>query len=279
MISSEHLREFAKVTRDEWENRWKQSIPADYVDDVVQELSVQYVTRPFFREVIDTHPDKSYRAALIRFRVKKIFGEYLDADRLADNQETYSVESVKEVFKGTSTNKHLVDLMPLAMIELGERHAPYFGALHQRYKLGIKPPPGPPRDALKNAHVAITEEINQLSRGDWVFRDGPQLRDAVGADNRAAKGGTGDPTGMVALALMNASAEDREGFFDESGPGVREVKIPGPSNDPGLNLFDPEMQGVERLDMYRSWVFPDLYPKERPACRDNWSDEESGDYR
>lgn len=40
---------------------------------------------------------------------------------------------------------------------------------------------------------------------------------------------------------------------------------------PVISLFDIT---VTRNDMYRSWVFPEGYPDERPARIDNWSAED-----
>lgn len=40
------------------------------------------------------------------------------------------------------------------------------------------------------------------------------------------------------------------------------------------NIFDGALNGGGRTTMYRSWVFPDVYPDERPAMTQNWSDEE-----
>lgn len=40
---------------------------------------------------------------------------------------------------------------------------------------------------------------------------------------------------------------------------------------PVISLFDIT---VTRNDMYRSWVFPEGYPDERPARIDNWPAED-----
>lgn len=40
------------------------------------------------------------------------------------------------------------------------------------------------------------------------------------------------------------------------------------------NIFDGQFNGLARGSMYRAWVFPDVFPEERPAMIPNWSDEE-----
>jgi len=37
------------------------------------------------------------------------------------------------------------------------------------------------------------------------------------------------------------------------------------------NIFDPQFSGMPHIDMYRSWVFPDLFPKEKQPLLRNWS--------
>lgn len=43
-------------------------------------------------------------------------------------------------------------------------------------------------------------------------------------------------------------------------------------------IFDGLLNGMPRIDMYRSWVMPELYPQERPARIDNWSDDDREAY-
>lgn len=40
------------------------------------------------------------------------------------------------------------------------------------------------------------------------------------------------------------------------------------------NIYDSQFNGLARGMMYRAWVFPDVFPDERPAMLQNWSDEE-----
>ena len=40
------------------------------------------------------------------------------------------------------------------------------------------------------------------------------------------------------------------------------------------HIFDSKFNGMARSEMYRSWLTPDLFPHERPACVWNWSEED-----
>lgn len=44
------------------------------------------------------------------------------------------------------------------------------------------------------------------------------------------------------------------------------------------DIFHGALSSAPRVNMYRSWVFPDLYPNERPCQLGNWSDEDLWDY-
>lgn len=40
------------------------------------------------------------------------------------------------------------------------------------------------------------------------------------------------------------------------------------------HIIDPGFTGSPRSEMYRSWVYPDIFVNERPAVLANWSDED-----
>jgi len=44
------------------------------------------------------------------------------------------------------------------------------------------------------------------------------------------------------------------------------------------DVFHGALSSAPRIDMYRSWVFPDLYPNERQPVLKNWSAEDLWDY-
>ena len=41
-------------------------------------------------------------------------------------------------------------------------------------------------------------------------------------------------------------------------------------NDEIDSIFSGALSGAPRIEMYRSWVYPDLYPDEKPARLENW---------
>lgn len=41
-----------------------------------------------------------------------------------------------------------------------------------------------------------------------------------------------------------------------------------------MNIFDPDLSGITRVDMYRAAVMPELYPNEKPMRIQNWCAED-----
>ena len=44
------------------------------------------------------------------------------------------------------------------------------------------------------------------------------------------------------------------------------------------DIFSGALNSAPRIDMYRSWVYPDMYEDEREAVLDNWSDDDLENY-
>lgn len=44
------------------------------------------------------------------------------------------------------------------------------------------------------------------------------------------------------------------------------------------DLFSGALNSSARIDMYRSWLYPELYPDERPAVLHNWTAEDKEMY-
>jgi hypothetical protein len=40
------------------------------------------------------------------------------------------------------------------------------------------------------------------------------------------------------------------------------------------DIFDGALNGMPGIEMYRAWVFPDMYPDERQPVLSNWSAED-----
>ena len=43
-------------------------------------------------------------------------------------------------------------------------------------------------------------------------------------------------------------------------------------------IFDSLLNGMPAIDMYRSWVIPELYPHERQPQLQNWTDDDREAY-
>lgn len=39
-------------------------------------------------------------------------------------------------------------------------------------------------------------------------------------------------------------------------------------------IFDPEFSSLVHSDMYRAWVHPDVFPRERQPVLQNWGEDE-----
>lgn len=44
------------------------------------------------------------------------------------------------------------------------------------------------------------------------------------------------------------------------------------------DIFHGALSSAPRIDMYRSWIFPDMYPEERQPVLKNWPDEDLADF-
>lgn len=263
MITPKLLSEFRRSASQIHERSWSSAVSADQVEDVVQELAYNYLAKPHFRSILDSCKNAGHRYSIIKPLLHSLFAETCADERLATNQETYSIESVKDFFKGRSENKHLLALMPEALQDLETRHAPYAESLKSRYFYGIVPEQGADQTRLRDAHRVITDEVNRLNRGDWVFRDGPSLSNAVPAEERKGKGATSDPTADMALAVM-ASVEAREVFYGEDETySIPVRRITEPTPNPAWSIFDDDFRDMPGVHSYRASVFPELYPNER----------------
>ncbi|GAB4588692.1 hypothetical protein [Nocardia sp. IFM 10818] len=40
------------------------------------------------------------------------------------------------------------------------------------------------------------------------------------------------------------------------------------------DIFEAEFNGTGGIEQYRSWVFPDLHPNEKPARLENWPNQD-----
>lgn len=262
MITTQQMNEFATAASVAWGKRWKYSVPSSHIDDVAQDLGLRFLEDSTFREVVKSCRNSRHRVSILVTRAHELFGEIREGSLVANNRVLYSVSSVKELLKGRSSNKQLLDLLPEAMDRLRERHEPYAEVIESRYGRSEVPNTKTAENCLMNAHIAITGEINRANRRQAETHNGPSMKHAVPPEERKAKGGSSDPTYEMAMGVMS-SDEAREAFYVEEPLPVPHKEITGGSSNPAWNIFDHEFMGMPGLDSYRASVYPDLYPNER----------------
>lgn len=261
-------------------------------EDVVQELWAWYLERPY----VIRRFDEMDRTEALKYATKQannIYSADVKASYIASGSVTYSSDAVKAALKGTSEHWDLERLLPLGMDALRRRYIEFADALEGRYRDNKVPATNAESQVLKRAHQAITEEINQIHRDELVAWDKNKLKAdrELDPDLRQQQGDTGDPTGNIALTLMD-NPEEREAFYapddfqcdskvipvvTELGEATQRVftqrYVPTAEDAaPWLNIFDSVFQAMPRLDLYRANVYPDLYPHERITNPSRWLD-------
>lgn len=244
---------------------WKWKIAE--ADDITNDLWAWYLSRP------DSLADLAEQEEPVQiYRLKRTGNRILAEQALSldvfNGKRLYSSEAVKDALKGRSTNKYLLRLIPEAMRELEESNPGYAEALRSRYGDEDEEYDS---DQLSEAHRRLTAEVNLrvITEDD---HDGPGSRNAVYPELRKPTGGVSDPTYLAVMAL-DADPEARAEFYDES-LGIS-VGAASESNDVSTqSLFDSTFNGAGRIEMYRRWMVPDLYPHELDPVLNNWSDEE-----
>lgn len=182
---------------------WKQDHSG--VDDLVNDLWAWYLERPgtqrkmdvlAFYEAVET----ARRAAL----------QMLSKQQLSSNEfngrNLYSSDAVKDALKGESTNRYLLDILPLAIESLGNQNEDYAEEIRKRYDDGIVPPQGK-HVKLVRAVKSLTEHVNIIAitagvDSDGNVSEGPGSRHAVFPEIRKPLGDTSDPTGNIAVMLI-----------------------------------------------------------------------------
>ncbi|SIG98560.1 Uncharacterised protein [Mycobacteroides abscessus subsp. abscessus] len=187
---------------------WDES---QYLDDLAQSMWVWYLESPGtqrqFANLLAEGQIPLVRNLANHAAVQILVDESIEND-LSNNKIVYSTESVKDALKGRSTNKYLHDLIPLALQlvqqrddELEDRgsYRGYAEAIRSRYTDGLVPK-GSDADRLTKAHKTVAVEVNNLN----LSFDGGTLGSChrIPAEQRKRKGQYGDPTGDVAMALI-----------------------------------------------------------------------------
>lgn len=181
---------------------WDES---QYLDDLTQSLWVWYLERPSvqtqFAQLIEDD-----QTPLVRNLANKAAEQLLSEERyelnLFEDKSLYSSDSVREALRGESTNKYLIGALPVALKSVDEHNPLYAEAIRERYDDDVNYPPGSAgQKRLVRAVKSLTEEVNAMYIADDV--KGIGSKDVMFPEQRKRKGQHGDPTGDVAMALID----------------------------------------------------------------------------
>lgn len=214
------------------------------VDDLAQELWVQILESPATQEILSNKSARDQMNLLARMGHRTAARYRNDSARFS-NQVRYSVDDIKDALTGRSLWPEIVDDIALGMDALRGRNASYADAI-EMYLSDTRPTGEVFRKRLQRAIEALTDETNAAVR--QLF-DGAIPTNAVTEDE------------YVASPFRTAS----------DGPGSKRRTFPKDVNN-SKSIFDAEFNAIPGIDMYRSWVEPEMYPDERPARIENWTE-------
>lgn len=190
------------------------------LDDLVQELWVWYLERPSVKRKL-CRLSEPEQITTVKMHAHQIISEKVLSGNVSTGKVVYSVDSVKEALKGRSTNKHLLDLLPLAMrqvqkrddaIEDSGKYRGYAEAIRSRYEDNVVPPQGKDHHKLSHAVKALTDEVNVLYL--TTNAEGVGCRSSVFPESRRKTGVHGDPTANIALTLIE-NPDVRDAYLEE----------------------------------------------------------------
>ncbi|ACE79979.1 hypothetical protein Pukovnik_53 [Mycobacterium phage Pukovnik] len=190
---------------------WKQD--ESQADDLVNDLWVWYLERPATQRKMEA---LSFNEAVVTARIaalQMLSGQQLSANEF-NGRNLYSSDNVKDALLGVSTNRYLVDILPLAMKALSGKNEDQAEAIRSRYDDGIVPSK---KDGaamlLSRAVKSLTEHVNIIAitagvDADGNVTEGPGSRHSVFPETRKARGADhSDPTADMAIGLIEGGDE------------------------------------------------------------------------
>ncbi|AGR46467.1 hypothetical protein ODIN_52 [Mycobacterium phage Odin] len=188
---------------------WETDVSAD---ELIQELWVWYLGSPSIQNRIDGLSEGE-AVLYVRRQCFNILSGDAKAKDLFEARSHYSSDNVKDALMGTSTNRYLVDILPLAMEALGKQNEGYAEAIKVRYEDGVVPVSRSKEQvALSRAIKSLTQHVNIIAitagverdaKGKVVVKDGPGSKHAIFPDIRKTQGdGHSDPTATIAMLLI-----------------------------------------------------------------------------
>lgn len=222
---------------------WKGNFNRDELSDLINDLWQWYLERPSVRNKLD-NADSSLFQALARKHAITLLSMEANKYDVFSGRVMYSSEAVKAALSGEPQHKYLLEILPVAMDRLVERHEQYADALKRRFIDGIIPKQGTEAQRVTNAVKALTEEVNVIalttrakqhegpgSRKKIVFREDDDDFDGEGGEyvevdetkeggggldpaSIRGKGTHGDPTGNLALALIEKPELREDAYYE-----------------------------------------------------------------
>lgn len=187
--------------------------------ELINELWAWYLASPYIQKTLDSLSE----GEAVKYARKQAFNiltkEIKDRD-LFGSRTIYSSDSIKDALLDRSSNRHLKDILPVALRNLDNKNPGYAEAIRARYTDGEIPSQGSGAVKLSRAMKALTEQVNitALVAGSFDSRNhsGPKLRHAVmDPELRTSGGQHSDPTANMALALLT-HPQMREEYLHET---------------------------------------------------------------
>lgn len=197
------LRRAAKTALSEW-YPGQYNLQEQGLEALIHDLWVWYLESPSVREKLASSDPALRHTLAVKAGLRKLAGEALQADTF-NGKTLYSSEAVKDALKGRSTNKYLLNVLPLALeaVQHKDDQTPgrgYAESLRSRYEDRVIPQTKQEENKLVYAHKAITDEINVLYL--TTESEGVGSSSAVFPGVRRRSGGHSDPTGALAILLL-----------------------------------------------------------------------------
>lgn len=174
-------------------------------DDLLQDLLEWYLETPSTQQKMDALVDAEVFVTFKR-RAQQLLSKQQLEDNVHKDKVMYSTDAVKRYLKGESTNRYLIDVVPIALDMINEKHKE---ALLSRYVDGKVPAQGKDAEFLSNSHKTLTAMVNlmQLTTNEETVGS----RSVVFPDTVKPAGSHGDPTANIAIMLMDQHPD----FVDE----------------------------------------------------------------
>jgi hypothetical protein len=179
-------------------------------DDLLQDLLEWYLETPSTQHKMGGLVDAEVFVTFKRRAQQLLSKQQLD-DNIQKNKVLYSTDAVKRYLKGESTNRYLIDAIPIALDMINEKHKE---ALLSRYVDGKVPDQGKDAEFLSNSHKTLTAMVNlmQLTANEDTIGS----RSVVFPDSVRPAGGHGDPTANITLMLLNQHPDFVDEYLYES---------------------------------------------------------------